>query len=38
MTISAGQTLPEATLIRMGDGGAESVSISTLTKGRKVVI
>ena len=38
MTISAGQPLPEATLIRMGDGGAESVSISTLTKGRKVVI
>ncbi|MBD1203290.1 MAG: peroxiredoxin [Rhodobacteraceae bacterium] len=38
MTISVGQTLPEATLIRMGDGGAEQVSISTLTKGRKVVI
>ena len=38
MTISAGQTLPEATLIRMRDGGAESVSISALTKGRKVVI
>jgi peroxiredoxin len=38
MTISAGQTLPDATLIRMGDGGAEQVSISALTKGRKVVI
>ena len=38
MTISAGQTLPEATLIRMGEGGAEQVSISSLTKGRKVVI
>ena len=38
MTISAGQTLPEATLIRMGDGGAEAVSVSALTKGRKVVI
>lgn len=38
MTISAGQTLPDATLIRMGEGGAESVSISALTKGRKVVI
>lgn len=38
MTISAGQTLPEATLIRMGEGGAEAVSISSLTKGRKVVI
>lgn len=38
MTISVGQTLPEATLIRMGEGGAEQVSISTLTKGRKVVI
>lgn len=38
MTISEGQTLPEATLIRMGEGGAEAVSISALTKGRKVVI
>lgn len=38
MTISAGQTLPDATLIRMGDGGAEQVSISALAKGRKVVI
>ncbi|WGV14774.1 peroxiredoxin [Fuscovulum ytuae] len=38
MTISAGQTLPEATLIRMGANGAEQVSISALTKGRKVVI
>ena len=38
MTISVGETLPEATLTRMGAEGPEQVSISDLTKGRKVVI
>lgn len=38
MTISVGATLPEGTLIRLGEGGPESVSVSSLTKGRKVVI
>ena len=38
MTISEGQALPEATLVRMGDKGAEPVSTGDLTRGRKVVI
>ncbi|ASP18876.1 lipid hydroperoxide peroxidase [Antarctobacter heliothermus] len=38
MTISVGDTLPEATLARMGDSGPEQVALSELTKGRKVVI
>ena len=38
MTISAGATLPDATLYRMGDAGPEAVALSTLTKGRKVAI
>lgn len=38
MTISPGDTLPEATLLRLGEGGPESVSLEALTKGRKVVI
>ncbi len=38
MTISTGTALPEATVLRMGDEGPEQVDISTLTKGRKVVI
>ena len=38
MTISVGQKLPDAKLIRMGDGGAEAVSVADRTKGRKVVI
>lgn len=38
MTISVGDTLPEATLARMGDSGPEQVALSKLTKGRKVVI
>lgn len=38
MTISHGDTLPEAELIRIGDNGPEAVSVSALTKGRKVVI
>ena len=38
MTISTGDRLPEATLIRMGEGGPETVSLGSLTDGRKVVI
>jgi len=38
MTISVGDTLPEATLARMGDNGPETVSLHALLKGRKVVV
>ncbi len=38
MTISQGATLPEATLVQLGDNGPEAVSITDKTKGRKVVI
>jgi peroxiredoxin len=38
MTISIGDTLPEATLSRLGDDGPEPVTLSSLTTGRKVVI
>ncbi len=38
MTISVGDTLPEARLLRMGAEGAEGVSLSSLVMGRKVVI
>lgn len=38
MTISTGDKLPDATLIRMGDQGPEHVSIKDKTDGRKVVI
>jgi cytochrome c peroxidase len=38
MTISQGDKLPEATFIRMGDGGPETVSLAEKTAGRKVVI
>lgn len=38
MTISVGQNLPEGSLIRIGNNGPESVTVSALTKGRKVVI
>lgn len=38
MAISEGDLLPDATLTRIGDKGPEQVSISALTKGRKVVI
>lgn len=38
MTISVGDKLPEANLIRLGASGPEEVSITSLTKGRKVVI
>ena len=38
MTITTGDTLPEATLSRMGADGPEQVALSSLTKGRKVVM
>ena len=38
MTISTGDSLPDATLIRLGDDGPEGVEVSDLTKGRKVVL
>ncbi len=38
MTIAKGGSLPDATLIRLGDSGPEEVPLSGLTKGRKVVI
>ena len=38
MTISVGDTLPDATLLRMGADGPEELSMSSLTAGRKVVI
>jgi peroxiredoxin len=38
MTISVGATLPDATLLKMGENGPEGVSIGDHLKGRKVVI
>jgi len=38
MTISTGDTLPDATLLRLGASGPEEVSLASLTRGRKVVI
>jgi glutaredoxin/glutathione-dependent peroxiredoxin len=38
MTIEVGARLPEATLLKMGDNGAEAVSLGAKLKGRKVVI
>jgi len=38
MTISIGDTLPEATLIQLGAEGPEQVAIADKAKGRKVVI
>lgn len=38
MTISVGQSLPEANLLRMGDNGPEAVALSSKLKGRKVVL
>lgn len=36
--MQTGDKLPEATLVRLGDNGPEEVTVSSLTKGRKVVI
>ncbi len=38
MTISIGETLPEATLVKMGPGGPEAVSLEARLRGRKVVV
>lgn len=38
MTISVGDTIPDATLMRVGSEGPEGVELSSLTAGRKVVI
>lgn len=38
MTISVGDKLPTATLLRLGEKGPEELGIESLTKGRKVVI
>lgn len=38
MTLATGDSLPEATLSRMGAEGPEQVELSSLTQGRKVVI
>ncbi|MEM7074301.1 MAG: peroxiredoxin [Pseudomonadota bacterium] len=38
MTISTGDTLPDATLLHVGESGPEEVKLSDKTRGRKVVI
>ncbi|MGJ8624806.1 MAG: peroxiredoxin [Yoonia sp.] len=38
MTISVGDKLPEAMLVKLGADGPESISVSSLTEGRNVVI
>ncbi|MFL4469123.1 peroxiredoxin [Tateyamaria armeniaca] len=38
MAISQGDTLPDASLVYMGEDGPETVALSDKTKGRKVVI
>ena len=38
MTLTIGAKLPEATLLRMGEAGAEPVRLPEVLKGRKVVI
>jgi peroxiredoxin len=38
MTISVGDTLPEATLSKMTENGPETVSLHSVLKGRKVVV
>ncbi len=38
MTISVGDSLPDAPLLRIGAQGPETVQMADLTKGRKVVI
>ncbi|MGB8812690.1 MAG: peroxiredoxin [Paracoccaceae bacterium] len=38
MTISVGDKLPDATLVKLGANGPEAVSLSATTKGRNVVI
>ncbi len=38
MTISKGETLPQASLLRLGEAGPESVDLAGLTAGKTVVI
>jgi glutaredoxin/glutathione-dependent peroxiredoxin len=38
MTISVGGTLPEATFVKLGAEGPESVSLGSLLAGRKIVL
>ena len=38
MAIKAGDTLPDVKMKEMGEGGPKEVSVSELTKGKKVVI
>ena len=38
MTISIGDKLPDATLLKIGESGPEAVSLASLTAGKKVVI
>ena len=38
MTISVGDKLPDAMLVRMGEDGPEQISVSSLTEGRNVVL
>ncbi len=38
MTIAQGDTLPEATMVKLGNEGPEQVALSDHTKGKKVVI
>ena len=38
MTITTGDSLPEANFVRIGADGPEEVALSSLTSGRKVVI
>jgi len=38
MAISVGDKLPDAKLLRLGDSGPESLNVSDLVNGRKVVI
>lgn len=38
MTISVGDKLPDAMLVKMGEEGPEGISVSSLTEGRNVVI
>ena len=38
MSISVGDRLPEASFVRMGANGPETVSVADLTAGRKVVL
>ena len=38
MTISPGDTLPDATLLRIGANGPEGVPLQARLKGRKVIL